>query len=226
MELMIKYGNVVVMLMTVHLIASVLAVEGRDFRGAIASLFVQSLTLALIFATFGYLWGQPWLYAWCITALITKAAIVPYLLIHYTQAFPKREVRPLIGFRLSITLIIIFLVVFYHFIYVNISFIAPTEAALMEPAKSSLAMAFTVFFLGVWTCIVRRDVVKIVIGIVVLENGIHLALVVLAPRLPETTLIGIASNIIIAAWLLLYLSGRIYQVLGTTDSLTLSELKR
>jgi len=72
---------------------------------------------------------------------------------------------------------------------------------------------------------VRRDAVKAVIGLVLLENGVHLALVTLAPTLPETTLIGIVTNVIITVWLLLYLAGRIFRVLGTTDTAVLSELK-
>ena len=39
------------------------------------------------------------------------------------------------------------------------------------------------------------------------------------------TLIGIVTNVIITVWLLLYLAGRIFKVLGTTDTAMLSELK-
>ncbi|HIE51121.1 MAG TPA: hypothetical protein EYP85_05125 [Armatimonadetes bacterium] len=226
MGLAIEHGNVIVTLMMVHLLASLLAAEVRVLRGAIVALIFQSATLAAIFAAFGLLWTQPWLYGWAGVAVITKVVLIPLLLWMHVRQFPSREVRPIIGFRPSVALVVIFIVAFYRFIYTYIYFIAPTSAALVEPAKSSLAMAFTVFLLGLYMCMAKRDVVKIVIGIVVLENGIHLSLVTLAPGLPETTIMGITSNIIIAAWLLLYLAGRIYQTLGTTDTLMLSELKR
>ena len=99
-------------------------------------------------------------------------------------------------------------------------------AAAAEPTRSSLAMAFTVFLLGAYVCIVRRDLVKVIIGVLLLENGAHLALISLVPARPETAAIGILTNVVLAAWLLLYFGQVIYRVLGTTDTLKLSELKR
>jgi len=222
---MVVYGNTIVTLMTIHLLASILVAEARNLRWAVVALIVQSATLAAIFATFGYLWRQPWLHLWAVTALATKAVLIPVLLLSYIRHFPERETAPFIGFRVSLLLVVLFVVAFYRFISTYIDFIAPTTAATLERAKSSLAMAFTVFVLGLYVCMARRDVVKIIIGIILLENGCHLSLVTLAPQLPETTIIGITSNIVVAVWLLIYLSGRIYVALGTTDSAALSELK-
>ena len=222
----IEHGNLVVTLMAVHLLASILTAETRNLRMATIALVFQSATLGAIIAVFGYLWQQPWLYVWSASALITKAVIIPALLFAHIGKFPARELRPIVGFRVSIAFIIVFLLVFYRFMHTNMYFIAPTSAAMLEPARSSLAMAFTVFALGVYVCIVHRDVVKIVIGIILLENGAHLSLVTLAPNLPETTVLGISSNIVVATWLLLILGGYIYKALGTTDTVTLSELRR
>lgn len=222
----IEHGNVIVTLMMIHLLASILTAEVRNLRMATVALVFQSATLAAIFAVFGYFWGQPWLYAWSASAFATKAIFIPLLLLAHIKHFPARELRPIIGFRVSIALIIVFLLVFYRFVHTYMYFIAPTAAAMMEPARSSLAMAFTIFSLGVYVCIIHRDVVKIIIGIILLENGAHLSLVTLAPSLPETTVLGVSSNIVVATWLLLILAGYIYKALGTTDTTTLSELKR
>ena len=105
-------------------------------------------------------------------------------------------------------------------------FIAPSIQASIEPARSNLALSLTICALGLWVLLVRRDAAKAVIGLVLMENGVHLSLVTLAPTLPETTIIGIITNVIITVWFLLYLAGRIYQTLGTTDTAKLSELKR
>jgi len=219
-------GKLIVTLMAVHLLASILTAETRNLRMATIALIFQSTTLAAIIAVFGVLRGQPWLYAWSASALVTKAVIIPALLFAHIGNFPARELRPIIGFRVSIALIIVFLLVFYRFVHTNMYYIAPTPAAGVEPGRSCLAMAFTVFALGIYVCIIHRDVVKIVIGIILLENGAHLSLVTLAPSLPETTVLGISSNIVVATWLLLILAGRIYKALGTTDTVTLSELRR
>jgi hydrogenase-4 component E len=74
--------------------------------------------------------------------------------------------------------------------------------------------------------VARRDLVKVIIGVVLLENGAHLALISLVPGRAETAILGIATNIALSAWLLLYFGQVMYKVLGTTDTLKLSELKR
>jgi hydrogenase-4 component E len=222
----IEYGNIIVTLMVSHLLASILAAEARFLKVAIAALVVQSALLCSIFATFAYLWGNPSLYWLAIGALLTKVLIIPTLIFLYSRNFPEREIKPIIGFKLNLTILIIFLILFYKLIYTHISFIAPTSEATVEPARSSLAIAFTIFMLGIYICIFRRDVIKIIIGLVLLENGAHLALVTLAPTLPETTIIGITTNVIVSIFLLLYLSSRIYKMLGTTDTLTFSSLRR
>ncbi|HOC25981.1 MAG TPA: hypothetical protein PKJ13_11750, partial [bacterium] len=59
-----------------------------------------------------------------------------------------------------------------------------------------------------------------------MENGVHLILLALAPQLRESTMIGILINAALAVFMLLYLGADIYRVFGTTDSALLSELKR
>jgi hydrogenase-4 component E len=96
----------------------------------------------------------------------------------------------------------------------------------MEPVRSLLGGAFTIFSLGLWALLTRRDVVKTVLGLALMENGVHLVLLALAPQLSETTMIGILTNVAAAVLILLYISSNIYQVFGSTDSAKLSELKR
>jgi hydrogenase-4 component E len=136
------------------------------------------------------------------------------------------EIRPLIGLRVSVLMSVFLVVALYWLFRTYIYFIAPTIAAMMEPARSNLAMAFCIFSLGMYVLITRRDVVKVVVGFILLENGAHLALITLAPTLPATTKLGIWTNVIIAAWLLIKLAEGIYKALGVVDTLTLSELKR
>lgn len=219
-------GNLIVTLMIAHLIASLLAVEIRNLKLASIALCIQALFLASIFATFAHISNNPSLYWLSLTALITKAIIIPWLLLTYIRKLPKAEVTPVIGFMFSISILSIILVIFYRFILTYIEFVAPTPEAMVEPARSCLALSFMIFALGLYVLIARKDAIKVVIGLCLLENGVHLSLVTLAPGLPETTLIGIATNVVIAAWLLLYLISRIFEIVGSTDTSILSELRR
>jgi hydrogenase-4 component E len=71
----------------------------------------------------------------------------------------------------------------------------------------------------------RRDAIKTVIGLCLLENGVHLSLVSLVPDLPETTLFGIATEVVITAFLLLYVIAGVHRQFGTTDTLQMNELR-
>lgn len=218
-------GNLIITLILAHLIASIAAVEIRNLKVSTWALCIQSLFLCSIFAAFAVISHNATLYWWVLSTFVTKAIIVPWMLFHYIKKLPKSEVKPIIGFSASLTLLFVFLIVFYRFVHTHIDFVAPTPEALIEPARSCLAIAFAIFVLGLYVLVARRDAVKIVIGLVLLENGVHLSLVTLAPNLPETTVFGITTNVVVAAFLLLYLTERVYRQLGTTDTVELSQLK-
>ena len=219
-------GNLIITLYLIHFGFSLLAAELRNLRWSVLAITLQSLFLAGILATFANIAANPSLYLWSLTALITKVMLIPYLLWLYIRQLPTAETRPWLGTIPSVAVMLLLVVLIYGFLHTNVEFIAPSLEAAVEPARSNLALSLTVCSLGLWVLLVRRDAAKAVIGLVLLENGVHLSLVTLAPTLPETTLIGIVTNVIITVWLLLYLAGRIFRTLGTTDTALLSELKR
>jgi hydrogenase-4 component E len=79
--------------------------------------------------------------------------------------------------------------------------------------------------MGLYAVLTRRDAIKTVIGLCLLENGVHLSLVSLVPDLPETALFGIATEVVITAFLLLYVIAGVYRQFGTTDTLRMNELR-
>lgn len=219
-------SNLIVTLIVAHFIASIAAVEIRNLKLSAWALCIQSLFLCSIFAAFGLMSKNETLYWWVLSTFVTKVIFVPWLLLYYIRRLPKVEVRPILGFGVSLALLFGFLIIFYRFVHTYIEFIAPTREALFEPARSSLAIAFTIFVLGLYVMVAKKDAIKIVIGLCILENGVHLSLVTLAPKLPETTVFGITTNIVVAAFLLLYLTERIFKEIGTIDTVELSHLKR
>jgi hydrogenase-4 component E len=79
--------------------------------------------------------------------------------------------------------------------------------------------------LGLFCILVRRDAIKTVHGLCILENGIHLSLVSLAPTLTETVLIGMVTDVVIAVYLLLYVIHGVYEKFGSTDTFQLKTLR-
>jgi hydrogenase-4 component E len=219
-------GDLITTLMVCHFIASVGAAELRNLKTSTVFLMFQSLLLSLIIAAFAQQSQNYSLYWWVGLTVVTKVVIIPRLLFWHIKKTNYIEVKPLVSFVVSFIILAIALVAFYQFIHTYVNFVAPTASAATEPARSALALAFTIFVLGLYVLVVHRDAVKIIIGLHLIENGVHLALVTLVPQLPVTTVLGIVSNVVLAAVVLLLLTEAIYKMFGSSDTLTLSSLKR
>lgn len=217
-------GGLVVTLMVIHLLASMIVAEMKNLRGAVYALVLQSLTLCFVILLLGQ--GQTWMIVWFAWALATKVILLPWLFLRTMRILPKREEAPIAGGWISFAVVAASVLVIYQLLHTYLATLVPTIAAAAEPTRSSLAMAFTIFVLGIYVCVVRRDLVKVIIGVVLLENGAHLALISLVPARAETAILGIVTNVVLSAWLLLYFGQVMYKVLGTTDTLKLSELRR
>jgi hydrogenase-4 component E len=203
-------------------ITSLLTVESPNLRRTAAAYCCQALLicgLILAFATHNNA-----LYIWATVAFFTKAVITPYLLFHYLRNNGEEEVKPLLGFGPSVLIAAGVVTAFYKLAHTYVYLLAPTPLAMQEVFRTNLALALTVFVLGLYCILSRRDAIKTVVGLCLLENAIHLSLVSLAPGLRETALIGIATEVVVTIYLLLYIISAIREKFGTTDTYKLSEL--
>ena len=76
-----------------------------------------------------------------------------------------------------------------------------------------------------YAVLTRRDGLKVVIGVCLIENGAHLSLVSLAPGMHETVLIGVVTDVVVAVYLLLHLVRGVASELGSRDTSVLRELR-
>lgn len=204
------------------IITSVAAVESQNLKRAAIAYCVQALLICGLILAFAV--DNPALYLWAAVALLTKAIITPWLLLHYVKKTGEQEVRAIIGFGPSVLLASALLIASYTLTHQYVHFLAPTPQAAEGAFRTNLAVSMTVFALGLYAILSRRDAVKTVIGLCLLENAIHLSLVSLASGLPETALVGIATEVVITVAMLLYVITGIQEQLGTTDTFELSEL--
>ncbi len=204
-------------------LTSILAVESRRLRFSAGAYVAQALLIVGLLFSFA---GQNHaLYWWAATALLTKAVFVPWLLFRYVRRTQPVEQTPLVGFAPSVVVAALLIVLFFHLTNAQVGVLAPGDLAWDEVLRTNLAVAATVFVLGLYALLTRRDAIKAVIGLCLLENAVHLSLVSLAPALPETALFGVASEVVVAVWLLLYVIEGVYREFGTTDTLRLTELQ-
>lgn len=197
------------------------AVEARNLRHATLAYLAQALLICCLLGAYAV--QNPALYYWAATALVTKAVLVPWFLWRST-AGSEEETKPVIGFGISAVLVIVLLATMYRFTHAHAGLFISVRGQPAALAETNLAVAFTVFALGLYGILTRRDAVKTVIGLCLLENGVHLSLVSLAPNLKETALAGIATEVVVTVYLLLYIIGGIREKVGTTDTFKLTEL--
>jgi len=205
-------------------ITSVVAVEVRRLRISAAAYAAQALLLVALLLCYAQV--NPALYWWAATALLTKALLTPWFLFRYIGKTQEVEVEPLIGFGPSVVVAGILMILFFRLTHGQAELLAPSALAQEEAFRTNLAVASTVFLLGIYAVLSRRDAVKTVIGLCLLENGVHLSLVSLAPELSETALFGVATEVVVTVFLLLYVIEGVYREFGTTDTFRLRELQR
>ena len=205
------------------IITSYLIIELRNLRHSAYAYILQSLLMCSLFVIFAS--QNPGLYYWALTAFVTKVVIIPYLLLRYIRRTTNEEFPPLIGHLGSILLISIIVVILYRVTHQYVEFIAPTPSATKEPFRTNLAVSLTIFIMGLYCILVRRDAIKTVHGLLILENGVHLSLVSLAPLIKETAIIGIVTDVVIAVYLLLYVIFGVYEKFGSTDTFQLKGLR-
>ncbi len=210
--------------LSLSLIVTTLAViEFRNLKYSAYAYLTQSIIMCILIFTFAQ--KNPHLYSWVAVALVTKVIIIPHLLLKYIKKTTEVEVKPLIGYLPSIVIACAIMVTFYKITHQNVSFIAPTTAAEQEPFRTNLAVSLTIFALGLYCILARRDAIKTVHGLCILENGVHLSLVSLASGVKETAIIGIVTDVVIAVFMLLVVIYGVWEKIGTTDTFKLNNLK-
>ena len=216
-------GELIQTLSMIVVITSVVAVEVRRLRWAAMAYSAQALLIVALIASFAAV--NPSLYWWAAVALVTKAVLTPWFLFRYIGKGEDRELRPLIGFGPSVVVAALLMTGFFRLTHSHATFLAPTALAQQEVFRTNLAVGATVFALGLYAVLSRRDAVKTVIGLCLLENGVHLSLVSLAPEIPETALFGVATEVVVTVALLLYVIAGVREEFGSADTLALKELQ-
>jgi hydrogenase-4 component E len=220
---MMDIARLVTTLSLSMVVTTIAVIEFRNLKYSAYAYCLQALLMCSIFFVFAQ--NNPNLYVWLVVAFITKVCVIPYLLILYIKKTTIKEIKPPISYLPSILIACAIMIIFYNITHGNVDFIAPNKEATLEPFRTNLAVSFTIFALGLYCILIRRDAIKTVHGLCILENGVHLSLVSLTPGLAETALIGIVTDVVIAVFLLLYVILGIHKTFGSTDTYQLKNLR-
>lgn len=198
------------------------AVTTRNLRYAVYIYAVQALLLTSLISLFAT--QSPTLFVWAGVAFITKFLIITWLLLSFIKGMPEYEMKAIIGFAPSAVIATVLVILLYQITHKYVHFLAPTTVATQEPFRTNVAVSLTIFCLGLYGILTRRDAFKTAIGLCLLENGAHLSLVSLAPGLKETVIVGIVTDVVLGVYILLFIIRGLREVAGTTDTYQLTEL--
>lgn len=207
------------------IVTSLLAAECRSLATSIRIYVGQALLLVLILAVYAIGLPNHILLLWSLTVLLSKAIVIPYLLWRYLKTVETNELGAVLPARLSGFVAMIVVAGFYGMAYSYYPSLMPNSDLSGQPFHINMAAAAAIMALGLFTILNRRHALKTVIGLCLLENGVHMSLVSLAPSIPETAMIGVVTDVVVSVWLLLYIAGRIYGLVGSSDTCKLSKLR-
>jgi hydrogenase-4 component E len=207
------------------IVTSLIAVEWRSLPESVHTYQIQSVLIALIFALYAQFLHNPALYYWSATALVSKGIVVPWLLRRYLLKIHAKETPPLLSILPSLVLGLVAALLAFGlaFKYHDRLVLLPSLAG--EPYRMNTAVAAAVLTIGFYALLTRRDAFKIVIGLCLLENGVHMSLVSLAPSIPETALIGVVTDVVVSVLMLLYIVNGVYRSAGSLDTSHIAKLR-
>ncbi len=195
-------------------VTAMLISDERRLARACKLYAVQSLLLAIVFATLG-LTVDVYMLAWAASAIVTKTILVPYILLRVVRRSRATEERPVAG--------------------PGVTWASTAAAAALGFSLGymlggrllgvELGVAVTLFLIGLIQIVARSSMVKQLLGLCHFENSSHLTLALLAPGLPETIEIGLATDAILLVFFGALVAMRVYGLTGSLDSTILSRLR-
>jgi hydrogenase-4 component E len=177
----------------------------------------QGLFLSISTAIVGFVAGAHHLYIAAVLTLLLKVILIPYvihILIHRLQIYKK--VEDLTNIPL-IMLIGIVLVIFSYHLTIPIKELS----ALMT--RSTIAVALATVMLGFLMMITRKHAVTQVIGFLAMENGLFFAATSTTYGMPLVVELGIALDILIAAFIFGIF---FFHIRDTFDSLDIEQMSK
>jgi hydrogenase-4 component E len=203
------------------IVTSLLVVLSKTPQRATLIYSLQSVVLVALLVALGVTTGSHELFTWAVTAFITKAVLVPAIMLFALKkigAGTKQDVPSAISPVVAIILVAAEL--FLCFIAVN-----GIELPTALEVKPALAVSLAHFFVGLTCIITQRNILKQVFGYCLMENGSHVTLALLAPEAPGLVEIGIATDAIFAVIIMAVVAVRIHKVVKSLDANDLMELK-
>lgn len=179
----------------------------------------QGLFLSVNTAIVGYVAARHHLYISSLMTLTLKVILLPYILhVLIRRLKIRKEVESVVNIPMTM-LIGIALVIFSY------SLTAPVRELSTLITRSTLAVALATVMIGLLMMITRKHAVTQIIGFLAMENGLFLAATSATYGMPLVVELGVALDILIAAFIFGIFFFHIHTTFDTLDVEQMAILK-
>lgn len=189
-----------------------LSVVARRLVTAIWLLVAQSLVLAMVAAAIAIATGAPHVYAAVALTVVVKVVAIPSILFRVLRDVRvRREVELTISTRGALLVAIAAVLIAYRAV-------GTLDLPGAVPSRHALPVAVTLLLIGLGLMIGRRKALSQVAGLIIMENGVHLAALVATYGLPLAVELGIFFDLLVGVVLLGVFAYRINQTFDTLNT--------
>ncbi|MBI5587592.1 MAG: formate hydrogenlyase [Deltaproteobacteria bacterium] len=177
----------------------------------------QGFFLSVSTAVVGYSASLPHLYISAVLTLTIKVIVLPYILyvlIHRLRI--HKEVEEVVNIPTTMLIGIALVIFSYHLT-------APIRELSVFITRSTLAVALATVMLGLLMMITRKKAVTQIIGFLAMENGLFFAATSATYGMPLVVELGVALDILIAAFIFGIF---FFQIRTTFDTLDLKAMEK
>jgi len=196
--------------------------ESAQVARAVLLYAAQGALIALLLVLGAQVSGIHGLIGSAVTVLVAQAVILPLLVMRYArQGAPAEQQPPRMGYLWAGALTLAGFVAGEFLFPVLLEGIPGATAHVPHGLAGGVALVVA----SLWTILGHRDMLKVVLGVCVLENGVHLLMAAIAPTVPELAAVGATLAVIVAVWLLLLVGRRAEEATGARDDGLLDRLR-
>ncbi len=212
------YDQLVATTTGVLLLTAVLQVWRRSLTASIRLLAVQGMALALVAATIGFHEGSSEVVALSLLVLGVKAGLLPWALARTARiTSATREEAPLVNPTAGLLIAAMLTGLAYVLS-------APIAEAGLGPAAPTAAVGLSMVLIGFLVLATRRTALSLLIGFVVLDNGIAAVGFLTSGGVPLVVELGVTLDVLLVVLILRVLTSRMQLAFGGTDLDDLTEL--
>jgi hydrogenase-4 component E len=200
------------------LVCALMTLWRRQVRSIVAMLRLQGVALALVAAVLALHERDLGLALTALLVLIVKGGVAPELLRRVVRHDSRsRETTPLVNVPSSLVSGAVLIVIAYV-VSVKIIAVAPSVATRLVP------LGIATLLVGYFLLVTRRRAVSQIVGLLLVDNGIALATLLLTAGVPLIVELGSSLDVLLVVVVLRVLATSVSDRLGSFDLDEMKEL--